>query len=371
MRDFNAPMVTNFMRSLGLDPSDNSTDVHKPAGVGNVACNAVLAFRHHDGANQLGDFNGGAPYSDYTGFVPVNTPTEIDDPNAWQPLCVPQVVAGPCVVQKYIGPFWGLVKPFALKSPAQFLPPERPARFGEARYVEQAKQTLDYSANLTDAQKMIAEYWANGPHTELPPGHWNLFASFVSQRDRHTLDDDAKMFFAESNAIFDASIAAWGIKRIYDSVRPITAIHYLFKGTKVSAWGGPNQGTQSIDGGNWQPYQATTFVTPPFPEYLSGHSAFSAAGAVALRRFTGSDAFGASVTFLPRSSNVESGTPATTIELTWPTFTAAADQAGISRRYGGIHFPQGDLDGRLVGRLVGEQAYDKALTYIDGTANSK
>jgi len=56
------------------------------------------------------------------------------------------------------------------------------------------------------------------------------------------------------------------------------------------------------------------------------------------------------------------------VTLHWATFTDAANQAGISRRYGGIHFVQGDLNGRDVGRLVGEQAYDKALTYINGTA---
>jgi len=64
-------------------------------------------------------------------------------------------------------------------------------------------------------------------------------------------------------------------------------------------------------------------------------------------------------------------TPATTVTLHWTTFTDAANQAGISRRYRGIHFAQGDLNGREVGRLVGEQAYDKALTYINGTAGDR
>jgi hypothetical protein len=71
---------------------------------------------------------------------------------------------------------------------------------------------------------MIAEYWADGPHSELPPGHWNLFARFVSHRDRLGLDDDVKLFFAVGNAVFDAGIALWECKRFYDSERPITAI---------------------------------------------------------------------------------------------------------------------------------------------------
>jgi hypothetical protein len=76
-----------LMSTLGFDPNDTSTDTSTPSGIGNVACAAVLAFRHHDGSNQLGDLNPGA-YSDYTGYTPVNTPDVINDPNRWQPLRV-------------------------------------------------------------------------------------------------------------------------------------------------------------------------------------------------------------------------------------------------------------------------------------------
>jgi len=179
------------------------------------------------------------------------------------------------------------------------------------------------------------------------------------------LKKDAKMLFALSNAILDASIAAWGTKRVHVSVRPVTAIHYLFGGQNVTAWAGPNLGTKSIDGGTWRPYQAATVITPPFPEYVSGHSAFSAAGAQILRYITHSDTFGASYTNLAGVSRVEPGmTPATNITLSWPTFTAAADEAGISRRYGGIHFIDGDLQGRLMGRRVAEIAWQKARAYF-------
>jgi len=179
------------------------------------------------------------------------------------------------------------------------------------------------------------------------------------------LKKDAKMLFALSNAILDASIAAWGTKRVHVSVRPVTAIHYLFGGQNVTAWAGPNLGTKSIDGGTWRPYQAATVITPPFPEYVSGHSAFSAAGAQILRYITHSDTFGASYTNLAGVSRVEPGmTPATNITLSWPTFTAAADEAGISRRYGGIHFIDGDLQGLLMGRRVAEIAWQKARAYF-------
>ena len=122
-----------------------------------------------------------------------------------------------------------------------------------------------------------------------------------------------------------------------------------------------------MDGTEWLPYQASTFPTPPFAEYSSGHSTFSAAGAEILRRFTRSDRFGASVTFSAGSSKVEPGAvPASALTLRWHTFSDAANQAGLSRRYGGIHFEQADLDARAAGRLVAELAWAQAQSYIDG-----
>jgi hypothetical protein len=268
-----------------------------------------------------------------------------------------------------IGPHWGRVTPFALTSGSQFRSSTGPAEDGSDEYLSQAQDLVDISAALTDEQKTIAEYWADGPNTELPPGHWDLFAQFVSHRDQHDFDSDVKMFFALTNAIFDAGIVAWDNKRAFDSVRPITAIRYLFQGKKVLAWGGPFEGTKTINGEDWFPYQASTFPTPPFPEYSSGHSNFSAAGAEILRLFTGSDNFGGSATFAAGSSKFEPGAvPASDLTLSWPTFSKAADQAGISRRYGGIHFKQGDLDARRTGRLAARQAWEKARTYFDGTA---
>ena len=214
---------------------------------------------------------------------------------------------------------------------------------------------------------MIAEYWSDGPNSEQPPGHWALFAQFVAARDHHSLDDDVKMFFALTNAMFDAGIAAWDGKRTYDSVRPVTAIPILFHGRRIKAWGGPGKGTVEMDGAEWIPYQPATFPTPPFPDYVSGHSTFSAAAAEVLKLWTGSDHFGASANIPQGSSRIESGiTPAHPLELRWRTFSEAADQAGISRRYGGIHFRAADLAGRLLGRLVAINACRKAQSYFDG-----
>jgi hypothetical protein len=194
-----------------------------------------------------------------------------------------------------------------------------------------------------------------------------LFAQWVSRRDHHGVDDDAKMFFALSNAELDASIAVWDCKRAFDYVRPITAIRFLMAGQQIRAWGGPFKGTQTIPGETWQAYQLGVQPTPAFPEFSSGHSAFSAVGAEILRSFTGGDVFGDSVTIKAGSSRVEPTlVPATDLTLKWSTFSEAADQAGMSRRYGGIHFREGDLQSRAMGRLIGAQAWAKAQRLFSG-----
>ncbi|HEY3210114.1 MAG TPA: vanadium-dependent haloperoxidase [Actinomycetota bacterium] len=377
-----------LMAELGYDPADNSTDPATPSGVGNLASAALLEFRHHDGSNQLGDEPGGqpgVPYSDYTGYKPVNDPMDVrdprtpldlgtvHDPNRWQALRYIDA-SGRDVTPGFIGPHWGLVVPFAMTSGDQFRPDEGPAKYGSDLYSAQAKALVDVSAGLTDEQKMIAEFWADGPRSELPPGHWDLFAQFVAARDHHGdnergVDLDVQLFFALTNAIFDAGICTWDSKRVFDSVRPITALRYLYFGQKIFAWAGPYQGPKFIDGETWFPYQPTTFPTPPFAEYPSGHSCFSGAGAEILKLFTKSDRFGGSVTFPAGSSRIEPGAvPSEDLTLSWPTFSDASDEAGVSRRYGGIHFEQGDLDSRHLGRLVARQAWDKAQSYIRGHA---
>jgi hypothetical protein len=171
---------------------------------------------------------------------------------------------------------------------------------------EQAEELVALSAGLTDRQKVIAEFSNDGPNTEQPPGHWALFARWISERDHHSLDDEVKMLFVLSNATFDAGIAAWDAKREYDSVRPVTAIPFLFRDKTIRAWGGPREGTIEMDGSQWIPYQAPTFPTPPFPGYVSGHSTYSAAAAIP-ELWIGNDHFGDSVTLPAGSSKIEPG----------------------------------------------------------------
>ncbi len=353
--------LDSLMQRLGLDPSDLSSDLQTPSGIGNAASRAVLDFRHRDGANQLGDLHPGT-YSDYTGFTPTNTSEVLRDPNRWQPLLVNGVP------QRWTLPHWCMVTPFGLTSGAQFrslVLSEGPYLCPTVAYWKQALDVVDLSAQLGDKEKVIAEYWADGSTTVTPPGHWNVFAQDISRRDKHSLDQDIKFFFILENALMDVSIATWDVKRCTDSVRPVTVIRALLGGREILAWAGPGLGVRKVYGRDFRSY----IPTPPFGSYVSGHSGFSAAAAEILQRFTGDDYFGESVTVLPGTSLIERGlTPSTPVNLTWQTFSDAADQAGISRRYGGIHFEKDDLAGRALGRRVGGEVWSKAIKYIDGTA---
>src|SRR5437660_2350853 len=279
-----------LMSSLGYDPSDTSVDTSSPSGIGNVCAQALLNYRHADGSNQLGDLHPGA-YSDYTGYVPVNTVDTLNDPNKWQPLLVNGVP------QTWLLPQWGVVEPFPLTSGSQFrefILAYGPAQYPHGSYRKQAIEVLHLSARLNDTAKVIAEYWADGPGSATPPGHWNIFAQEVSRRDGHAIDDDVKMFFILANALMDSAIAVWDCKRAADSIRPVSAIRFLFGSKPIRAWAGPGMGTKLIDGEEFKSYIAT----PPFASYISGHSTFSASAAEVLQRFTGSDNLGTSFTAL-------------------------------------------------------------------------
>ena len=427
--------------SLGYNPNEacatdedcRAADQTTAAGIGNIAAQAVIDARRHDGSNQYGDLppapcpvatplrpwpqpcpavaygqttdtplRTGA-YSDYSldgvysPYVPLNplmgycnplvqvcARQDIVDPNQWQPLIFSNGQA--CLdagagteetcpgIQCFIAPHWERVTPFALTSSSQFddvvtIPPPDYLK-NSGRYQDDVNDMIQYSRSLTTQRKLIVEYWADGPSSELPPGHWGIFAQFVSQRDNHTIDQDAKMFFAMHNASFDAGIVAWHIKRKYNGVRPITAIRFAKRGQTIYAWGGPGRPIEPIPGEKWSPYNPGTNLTPSFPGYFSGHSVFSRSSATVLALFTGSEHFGFSTVLPPNFGRVEPGVPLVPTTLSYATFSDAADDAGLSRLYGGIHFPDDNTSAQHVGRLIGEQAWAKASTYFNGTVST-
>ena len=138
----------------------------------------------------------------------------------------------------------------------------------------------------------------------------------------------------------------------------------------IRVWRGPDSGVGWILGERWVPYQKATFVTPAFPGFVSGHSTFSRAAAEVLAADTGSPYFPGGLfeqTFAPGYLKFEAG-PSEPVTLQWATYYDAADQAGISRIYGGIHIPADDFAGRRIGSRIGKQAWALAARYFAGTA---
>lgn len=357
----------SLMSDLRYNPVDHTTNPGTPTGIGNLAARALLDFRQDDGSNQSGKLAPGA-YADYTHYQPRNTPEQLAHPNNWQPLNLPVGRTG-LKMQRFACAQWANVTPFALASALQFIPRPGPPHYPGTHYTSQATQMLQYSAGLTDEQKVIAEYWAATTDEQIL-ARWFAFAHFISQRDNHTLDQNVRLFFSLANAGLDTSIACWACKRAYDSEYPVTAIHSLFKDKQIHAWAGTGKDLQWFNGQYWQPYQPATALAPAYPEYCSEQSAFSAAAAEVLRNFTGNDTLGTSYTQPAHSSAIESTIPARPITLSWRTLSQAADQAGMAGRYGGIHFPQSDLDGRLLGSRVAAQVWRKAQGYINGNADA-
>ncbi len=291
-----------------------------------------------------------------------------------------------------------------------------------------------YAPNMVkrgDLARVLAEFWADGPSSETPPGHWNVLANYVSDHPLlvkkiggvgPVVDDlewDVKLYLALNAATHDAACACWGAKRYYDGWRPLSAIRYLAGlgqssdpglpsynpnglplitnqielvtassvasgrhagltpgKIAVLAWPGApanlatHSGVKWIHGDAWSTYQRATFVTPAFPGYFSGHSTFSRSAAEILAAMTGSPFFpGGMGMYSNYVLGFEQG-PSVPMTLQWATYYDAADQAGISRIWGGIHPPTDNLAGRRVGAMVGKDVWQLVKRYWDGSVTN-
>jgi PAP2 superfamily len=276
-------------------------------------------------------------------------------PGAWVPT--------PPAFAPYLLPQWGAVTPFTLPTSSHFRPSGPPA-LDSPIYAADANEVKALgaatSSTRTGEQTMIALFWADGAGTETPPGHWNTIARNValshappddhrghgrSGSDGHddgraggnTLEENARLFALLNLAMADAAICAWDAKSRYNFWRPVTAI----RGAETDG----NPATAA------DPSWSSLIVTPPFPDYLSGHSTFSGAAATVLARFFGTDrvVFEAGSDFLPG------------VTRSFRRFSAAADEAALSRLYGGIHFRSANADGLAAGIAIGDWAFSRFL----------
>lgn len=469
------------MQQLGLDPAVTTTEGTSAAAVGNRVAAAIIAHGLQDGSNQQGS------YIPPVQYFPVNAPMLVilpgtgglADVNAWQPLIPP----GAPGVQSFLTPHWRDVRTFALQRSApgvMYHDPGVPPKLGgngDARVKADILEVIRFSSQLDpadtvlvnrsprvignnplgsnagsghptnpataqpyadnfvrrgDLSRVLAEFWADGPRSTTPPGHWNEIANAVTDHPATTqqiggrgdpVDDlewDVKLYFVLNGALHDNAIATWDVKRSYNASRPITLIrematlgqssdpaqpHYSANGLPLAAglvelvtaqssapgerhahlaahigkiairaWAGhpANPATQAggaawILGERWIPYQQRNFVTPPFPGYTSGHSGFSRAAAEVLTAYTGSAYFPGGLGEALASTagdgfrlGFEFG-PSAPLRLQWATYQDAADEAGVSRLYGGIHPAYDDYPGRVLGHAVGTAAIRRAF----------
>jgi hypothetical protein len=296
-----------------------------------------------------------------------------------------------------------------------------------------------YAPNVVprgDFARVMAEFWADGPSSETPPGHWLVLANEVSDElapsalrpfaaatpvDR--LAWDVGLFLTVTAATHDAAVVAWAMKRDSLGPRPITLIRHMAQLGQRTDTGHPSyhaDGLPLVDGlielitaesaapgqrhehlrwyqgelavrawrgepGDrastytpvgwmraleWIPYQRRTFVTPAFPGFISGHSTFSRAAAEALTAYTGSPYFPGGFHEYVAPANeylvFEEG-PSVDVRLQWAGYADAADQAGQSRLYGGIHIWPDDRVGRLNGAAIGVLTSALAQQHLEGT----
>jgi hypothetical protein len=403
------------MVALGYDTNNLSTDTSTPAGLGNAVYSAVSSFFLNDGSFQTNNYQDLPP--SLGGYSPVNPPLPtglpgdqfVTDVNSWQPLAITNAFDQhnypASVVQVFVGSQWLGVRPFALQRSNPIKPWIDPgvqphlngvnaARFlndvidvlqrsgeldpddgvtidispgafgnntlgtndGQGRPLNPVTR-LPYAPNVLargDFGRVLAEFWADGPNSETPPGHWNVIANEVADNTNTVkrigglgpvVDDlewDVKVYFALNAAVHDAACAAWGLKRYYNGGRPIEYIRYMGgKGQSsdpasasfsadglpltpglvelvttntaapggrhaglpigrvvIYAWPGPPTNTLTQHSAPkwmltdyWMPYQKASFVTPSFPGYISGHSTFSRAAAEVLAAITDSPFF--------------------------------------------------------------------------------
>ncbi|HLP39211.1 vanadium-dependent haloperoxidase [Lacibacter sp.] len=356
-------MLRNKMKEFGLDPDNQSTDPTTPEGIGNLAAKTVIEARLNDGSNQTGTMPGsnGKVYSDYTGYMPVNSADTLIDIKRWQPKYFADGKGGK-FAPACLTPHWGKVKPLLLDSGNQFRCQPPPA-IGSAQLEREVKEVVELQAALTNEQKALVEFMRDGPKSVQQAGHWLIFAQDVSVRDNHTLDQDVKMYFVVEAAAMDGFIACWDTKMEYDFARPYTLVHYYFKDKTIKGWGGPDKGMIEMPGQEWRPYSPETFLCPPFPSYISGHSSISGACAEILRLFTGSDKFGVEVKRKP-GEMTEPDRVGAEVTLSFPTFTETANMAGLSRVLGGYHIQCENEEGLKLGRNVAALVWQKYLYHI-------
>ena len=240
-------------------------------------------------------------------------------------------------------PHWPQLKPFAMDERDRPHPKELP-RLTDTAYTKAFNEVKELGAadskTRTKDQTEIARFWADGAGTCTPPGHWNQIAQSVAQKRGTTLAENARLFALLNIALADAGILCWDCKYKLSFWRPVTGIREADRASNPDT--APDR--------EWTPL----LTTPPFPSYVSGHSSFSGAAATVL-----TDVFGDKVRFQTTSE----GLPGATRKF--DSFWAAAEEAGQSRIYGGIHWQFDNTEGLAIGKNLAQYVGRSYLVAVD------
>jgi membrane-associated phospholipid phosphatase len=226
---------------------------------------------------------------------------------------------------------WERVTPFTLTSASQFRPSGPPA-LSSPTYADDLNRVQQLgaatSSTRTADQTEIARFWSDFSYTVTPPGHWNQIAQSIADKKNLSLTEKVRVFAILNITMADVAIACWDSKYAYNLWRPVTAIRAADRDANDATTPDPS----------WMPL----LNTPAFPEYVSGHSAFSGAAAIILTHFNGSDG----LTFTATSDSL----PGRTRNFT--SLWQCAEEISQSRLYGGIHFPAALTDGLTLGKNI-------------------
>jgi hypothetical protein len=254
-------------------------------------------------------------------------------------------------------PHWRHVRPFGIPGAARFAAPPPPALDSSdyaAAFNEVKSLGALQSETRTAEQKQIAEFWSDFSYTAMPPGHWHEIAAAIARNRNLPLAECARLFALLGIAHADAGIACWETKYRYNTWRPVTAIRRAAE----------DNNDATIPEAAW----TSLLVSPPFPEYTSGHSSFSKAAATVLARFLGTD----TVSFTAQSDTLPG------VFRSYTSLSACADEVGMSRIYGGIHFQFANREGKRCGERIAEHVVanwllpvaDLPLVLRDDTTNA-
>ena len=285
---------------------------------GQAVAGALLAARASDGSTAV------VTYIPGTG------------PGFWRPT--------PPAFAAALLPQWGDVAPFGVR-PIETFVPKAPPALHTAKYAAEVAEVQSIgsatSTTRTADQTEIARFWANGAGTATPPGHWNQIARVIVAQTGLTVGEEARLMALLNMAMADAAMVSWKAKYEYSYWRPVAAIR------EADTDGNP----LTVADPTWTPL----LVTPPFPEYTSGHSTFSGAAAAVLKGFFGTD----DIAFTSESDDVPG------VLRSYPSFSAAAAESGLSRIYGGIHFMSANRFGISSGTRVGNSVVKRLLRVLN------